>query len=87
MLENPLSPPKSNNGKCFYKSNYNELYDISIITNTLSNDSSFFINMIIPIMVIFAAILGLICFLCAKGIVGQIINPLENISIKMKHFK
>ena len=87
MLENPLSPPKSNSGKCFYKNNYNELYDISIITNTLSNDSSFFINMIIPIMVIFAAIVGLICFLCAKGIVGQIINPLENISIKMKHFK
>ena len=87
MLKNPLSPPKSNSGKCFYKNNRNEAYGISIITNTLSNDSSFFINMIIPIMVIFAAIVGLICFLCAKGIVGQIINPLENISIKMKHFK
>ena len=87
MLKNPAVPPKNNSGKCFYKNNYNDVYNISIITNTLSNDSSFFINIIIPIMFIFAIIVGIICLLCAKGIVSQIINPLENISIKMKHFK
>lgn len=82
-----IKPNGAARKNCIRTDAYNRTYDITVISNTLSNDSSFFINMIIPLMIGFAVIVGVICFLCAQIIVGQIINPLEKISIKMKHFK
>lgn len=82
-----INPKGAARKNCIRTEAYNKTYDITVISNTLSNDSSFFINMIIPLMIGFAVIVGIICFLCAQVIVGQIIDPLEKISIKMKHFK
>ena len=82
-----IKPKGAARKNCIRTEAYNKTYDITVISNTLSNDSSFFINMIIPLMIVFAVIVGIICFLCAQVIVGQIIDPLEKISIKMKHFK
>ena len=81
------SHSKLNKNKIFRTSRYNKKYNIAVVTNTRSSDNSLFINIIKPMIALIILAVGIICFLCARLIVGFILEPLEGISIKMKHFK
>ena len=78
---------KLNKNKIFQTRRYNKKYNISVVTNTRSSDNSLFISIMKPMIVVILLTVGIVCFLCARLIVGFILEPLEGISIKMKHFK
>lgn len=78
---------KINKNKIFQTRRYNRKYNISVVTNTRSSDNSLFISIMKPMIVVILLTVGIVCFLCARLIVGFILEPLEGISIKMKHFK
>ncbi len=85
-LDSKNHPPFSEKNT-FTTRQYNRNYNVFTVAKTGSSDNSLFINMIKPIAFAIILIVGTLCFLCARLIVKYMMEPLETINIKMKHFK